>query len=76
MKVYVEVTDWFKRYTGDRSCVEINVPEGTTAVKAISDAGIPEKEVGVITLSGKRIDSSYSLKDGDRLKVYPHIIGG
>ncbi|MCX7923727.1 MAG: hypothetical protein N3B21_17220 [Clostridia bacterium] len=80
MKVYIEVTTWFKRFTGGNASLELEISEGTPVVEAVSSAGIPKEEIGFITVikdnENKIVDDQYILTDGDRLKVYPAIIGG
>ena len=76
MKVDIEVASWFKRFTSGELYITAEVPEGTSAVKAVGTAGIPEEEIGFITVNNEKVDGSYVLRDGDKLRVYPLIIGG
>jgi sulfur carrier protein ThiS len=42
----------------------------------LRDAGIPEGEVAIIILNGKRALPESSLSDGDRLSLFPLMGGG
>ena len=50
VKVKIEVTSWFKRYTGGLSSLELELGNGETAWQAVCMAGIPYDEIGFITL--------------------------
>lgn len=76
MRVHVEMTEWFKRYTGGNRNFDLDVEDGATAVKAVVFTGVPEEEVGFITVNSSRVDTGFVLSEGDLLKVYPLIIGG
>ena len=76
MKVYVDVVNWFTRYTGGKSCIELELPSGSSAGEAAMSIGIPVDETGFITVNGTKVEKEYNLTDGDRLKIYPVIIGG
>lgn len=76
MKIYIEVASWFKRYTAGKTELELEIAGGATACEAAAAAGIPVEEIGFIASGNGKIDPGYLLVDGDRLKVYPHIIGG
>jgi molybdopterin converting factor small subunit len=76
MKITVEVSSWFKKYTDGRPSVEIEAKNGITAAAAAVAAGVPAEEVGFVSRSGVRIDTDSVLKDGDVIKIFPFIIGG
>jgi hypothetical protein len=81
MKVYIEVSQWFKRYTGGSDKVEIDLKEGITAFEAVVSCGIPEDEIGFISIVNTEneamvLKEEYYPKEGDTFKVYPQIIGG
>lgn len=83
MKVYIEVTDWYKRFTGGKRSMEIEVVVGAKALEAVLHTGIPRDEVGFITLDNgsqegqcKLVNEDTILSEGDRLKVYPLLVGG
>ncbi len=44
---------------------------GQSVKDLIEAQGIPHTEVGVIVIDGKRVKSSYILKDGQKIEVYP-----
>ena len=76
MKVYLEVSSWFKRYTSGNMLVELDLPEGAPAMEALGLAGLPATEVGIISINDGRADGATLLMDGDRIKVFPVIVGG
>lgn len=81
MLVNIEVASWFRRFTGDKTEFELEVLEGCLAFEAICLTGIPKDEIGFVTLIGidegtKLVDDSYRLTEGDRLRVFPLLIGG
>ncbi|MFZ5986226.1 MAG: hypothetical protein ACOYWZ_03750 [Bacillota bacterium] len=83
MRVIIEVTGWYKRFTGGNGSIELVVKEGTRAVDAVIMTGIPREEIGFITLENDNIkgqtrlvNEDIILSEGDRLRVYPLLIGG
>lgn len=76
MKISIEVSNWFKKYTGGQTQLEIDVQADMAASKAVSATGIPEEEIGIIIVNGTKVSADYTLKEGDRIKAFPLIIGG
>lgn len=76
MKVRLEISSWFKRYTGGELAMEVELSPGAAVLHAVRMAGIPEEEVGFAVVNDVKVEMNHPLKDGDALKVYPVIIGG
>ena len=76
MLVYLELSGWFKRYTAGNTRLEIDIMPGTTAIQAITSTGIPESEVGLVTVSDIKVAHDHILSHGEIIRVYPIIIGG
>lgn len=80
MKVYIEVSEWFKRYTNNCSYIETEVPEGSLAYDAVCSTGIPRGQIGFILLKSGETNAlageEHPLREGDTVKVLPSIIGG
>lgn len=83
MRVIIEVTGWYKKFTQGKDVVELSVDEGTRAFDAVAMTGIPKEEIGFITLQNDRtmgepslVKEDIILSSEDRLKVYPLMIGG
>jgi len=53
MKVTINVSSWFKRYTGGLSCIEKEISDNETALEAVCSTGIPQDEIGFITVCSK-----------------------
>ncbi|HHW01123.1 MAG TPA: hypothetical protein GXX36_16430 [Clostridiaceae bacterium] len=76
MKVYLEVGSFLKRFTSEQTNLEINISGDKTAAEVVLSAGVPEEEIGFITVNGQKVDSDYVLKENDIIRVYPIIVGG
>ena len=81
MKVHIKVASWFKRYTDDKTEIELEIAEGAPAFDAACACGIPREEIGFITVissdgTSMLVKEDYLLAEGDSLKVYPMVIGG
>lgn len=76
MKVTVSVTGSFKKYTGGKVSMELELENSITAADAVKLAGVPQEEIGFVIVNGTKVDKSYTLSDGDIIKAYPLIIGG
>lgn len=76
MLVYLELSGWFKRYTNGRTRLELDILPGTTVIQAITSSGIPEAEVGLITVFNVKVAQDHMLSHEDIIRVYPVVIGG
>jgi len=76
MKVRIEVSSSLKRYTKGKTCYELDVEQGTKAIDAIKKLGIPEEEVGIISVNGVKAEEDYIINENDKINVFPVIIGG
>jgi len=83
MKVIIEVTGWFKRYTEGNSRLEFDVELGSTVIDVVNMSGIPGGEIGFIALENERtnterrlVDNEFTLHEDDVIRVFPKIIGG
>jgi len=74
--IYIELSEWFKRYTDENTRFEIELKPGITALQAIISIGIPETEIGLITVGDTKVAHDHILAHGDKIRVYPIIIGG
>ncbi len=75
MRITVKGGTLQKKYLGGRPAV-LDLPEESDALAAAIAAGIPESEIGIITMNARKIDSSTALSEGDTIEVFPVIIGG
>jgi|GEM_PF-1956769 len=76
MLVYLELSGWFKRYTNEKTRLEIDIKPGTSVIEAITSTGIPEAEIGLITVADVKVTHDHMLSHGNIIRVYPVIIGG
>jgi len=76
MKVRIEVSSSLKRYTKGKTRYELDVEQGTKAIDAIKKLGIPEEEVGIISVNGVKAEEDYIINENDKINVFPVIIGG
>jgi len=76
MRITIEFSSWFKRYTAGQEQLEVEACEGITAAEAVRAAGILFEEVGFIVRNNEKINEGLILSDDDRIKLYPYIIGG
>lgn len=82
IKIKVEVTSWFKKYTKNLTALSFELEKGVNVAGVLKNIEIPIGEVGSVMLekegSGEkiRIDEAYILEEGDRILLIPHILGG
>lgn len=83
MKVRVEVSAWFKKYTGEKTNFEVEIDDSTTAYDSVYSIGVPRNEIGFVSVTskemvgtGKLVDEYFIPEEGDTIKAYPLIIGG
>ena len=54
----------------------MTVSQGTRVKDLVKTIGIPEKDVKLIFINGKREMLSYVLKENDRVGIFPPVGGG
>jgi len=54
----------------------MTLPQGTCVMDLVTQFGIPEADVKLIFINGKRELLSYVLKDNDRVGIFPPVGGG
>jgi len=54
----------------------LTLPEHSTVADALEMLPIPPEEIGMTAVGGEAVKRDRFLSDGDRLKIYPPIIGG
>jgi putative ubiquitin-RnfH superfamily antitoxin RatB of RatAB toxin-antitoxin module len=64
-----------------QAMVELKLPIGTSAARALHRSGLPQRFPEIDPLSsplgvfGKKVDADTPLKDGDRLEIYRPLTG-
>jgi len=73
----VEITPvgLLKRYIGDRE-TPIVMRGGQTVAEALEALGIPSALVAIVLVNGRQVGKSYTLQDGDVVKLVPLVGGG
>ena len=75
MTVTVIAGDWVRRYIPVEQ-MEIILPDGFAVNGLLGWLDIPANEIGIIAVNGKAVRREDTLRDGDRVKLFPVIIGG
>ena len=56
--------------------ISLEVAPGTLVDQVISQLGLPEKEVTLIMVNGRRREADFPLQGNERLGLFPPIGGG
>lgn len=54
----------------------MTVPPGTCVMDLVTQLAIPEEDVKLIFINGKKEALSYVLQDNDRVGIFPPVGGG
>ncbi|MFW6108880.1 MAG: MoaD/ThiS family protein [archaeon] len=76
MKITVKTYASLREYTDGEGTVIMGLDEETCVGDVLRELGIPEDEVKILMLNGKRVKLGAQVGDGDRLAVFPPIAGG
>ncbi len=76
MRITVKTYASLREYTDGEGTVSMGLDEETCVGDVLRKLGIPEDEVKILMLNGKRVKPSAHVGDGDRLAVFPPIAGG
>ncbi|MCJ7546028.1 MAG: MoaD/ThiS family protein [Deltaproteobacteria bacterium] len=52
------------------------IPEGITACELGKKLKIPEKEIKIILINGRKADADHVLNEGDSVYIFPLLMGG
>ena len=77
MKIEVKLIATYRDYLPPecKGRVEIDVPEGTTAVSVLNQLGVPLVE-SVILVDGRTPDPDQALREGNVVFAFPATAGG
>jgi sulfur carrier protein ThiS len=75
MNIQVKCFATLSDYTPDDPDA-FEVPEGATAADVMASLGVPEHEVKIIFINGRKVEPGAELADGDRLGLFPAVGGG
>jgi sulfur carrier protein ThiS len=53
-----------------------HLPSGTSVGEALAALRVPEDQVKLVFVNGRKVDRKQVLQDGDRLGVFPPVGGG
>ncbi len=73
--LYASLASLLPEKTGSNSCV-MEVADGISVEALLTQLNIPLHVPKIIFLNGIHAELSNTLKDGDRLAVFPPIAGG
>ncbi len=75
MNLYASLSRYAPDRSGGKGLI-IKITEGTKIRDLFAQLEVPKDEVKLIFLNGVHADDDASLKDGDRLGVFPPVAGG
>ncbi len=79
-KLFASLTDFLPHEVRRANLMELEVAPQATILQVIEPFGLPEKMVHLVLVNGTYIApeqrSSYALKEGDVLAIWPPIAGG
>lgn len=75
MAVQIEIVGILKDYV-KTSPDEIAPPKGQTVAALIEQIGLPSDLVAFVIVNGRQEAKTYTLKNGDHLKLLPFVGGG
>jgi molybdopterin converting factor small subunit len=80
MEVTVRLLASYRQYLPEgadaRAGYRLEVPEGTTVVRALGRLLVPRDEICTYFVNGRHAERDQVLQDGDILSVFPAVGGG
>ena len=60
-----------------RTWIQVSVTKPTALVDVLRSIGVPDAEVGVVSVNGKAVAMEQAIvSDNDRVEIYPPVGGG
>lgn len=75
INLFASLAKYMPEKTGGKPC-GIDIDDGATIGTLLRNLMIPTDEIKLIFLNGVHADGAETLKDGDRVGVFPPIGGG
>ena len=75
MKVEIEVSNYFLKYVNELSFEE-EMDENTSIQSLIEQLGLPYDQIGFVIANNVKVEFDYVLLEGDKIEIFPFIIGG
>jgi len=80
MIVEIKIFSTLKRYVAESDMLvgdnRWEIPEGITACELGKKLKIPEKEIKIILINGRKADDDHVLNAGDSVYIFPLLMGG
>jgi molybdopterin converting factor small subunit len=80
MIVEIKVFSTLKRYVAESDMMvgdnRWELPEGITARELGKKLKIPDKEIKIILINGRKADDGHVLHEGDSVYIFPLLMGG
>lgn len=80
MIVEIKIFSTLKRYVAESDMLvgdnRWELPEGITACELGKKLKIPDKEIKIILINGRKADDNHVLNEGDSVYIFPLLMGG
>jgi molybdopterin converting factor small subunit len=80
MIIEIKVFSTLKRYVAESDMLvgdnRWEMPEGITARELGKKLKIPDKEIKIILINGRKADADHVLHEGDSVYIFPLLMGG
>lgn len=75
-KIDVIFSGYLTERVGMKKIDGLEISLGMTVKEVLEQWDLSQRLVGFVQVNGKNVHFSYVLNDGDKMKVFPLIIGG
>jgi len=73
--VTIAAGPWARNYIAEKT-TRLKLKDGSNISDALDFLGIPPDEIGLIAVNGKAEPQGFKLRGGDRIEIFPVIVGG
>ncbi len=76
MNVTVRLFGSLRDYSDGDGLLTLDMSEGSNVRDLLGSLELPEGEIKIIMVNGRRVSSYAVIRDGDRVGIFPPIAGG
>lgn len=76
MRITVKIYASLRKHTDGEGTIELELQKNSEVEDILEMLRIPDDEVKIIMINGKRSQTNMVLRDGDRVAIFPPIAGG
>ncbi len=74
--VTVSLYGYLSNHFQDSNTKDVKMPEKSIVKDIFPHISLPPNSIDIISINGVKVSKEHQLQDGDKISIYPMIVGG